>query len=482
MILLYTWENGAALPDIQTMVGLTQLFGITVEQLLSGEIPEARLEEEKTEPTFDEHIRNIGSFVGGVFDNIGNTFRSEFEKIQNVDEPEVAEEPEDEEKKTIELKEILEMAPFMSKAAVAEMLDNCGQKLTPAQIARFAPYVDAACLEKLIRECDSQITWDSLRRIAPFLKKEAVDALARTIALGEKYVKPATGEVNRMAEDVCRTLDDVGRRIEKGVDKAVRKVVQIGENVVSEVSKAIEDLTSEPETRSERLARLRFSAFERALEDGKWDWITAHIEEVQDEDLLRRISEAANRAGMQDWLREHLGGYADPETIETAIAEGDWAWLGEHISGFDERTQRRVAAEAANSGQWDWLSACAEQMNLECCAYEIAEEARRAGQRMLAAQLVRYDVQPEKIGQLAIEAMEAGDFEFVGMIRDLVSEDILRSSCEKLARQNEWDMVMQFTDSVSADTLEFLMEIAIETGNFDAVDRMDALLSGEEEK
>ena len=30
------WENGAALPDIQTLMELTQLFGITVEQLLSG--------------------------------------------------------------------------------------------------------------------------------------------------------------------------------------------------------------------------------------------------------------------------------------------------------------------------------------------------------------------------------------------------------------------------------------------------------------
>ena len=28
------WENGAALPDIQTLLDLTKLFGITVEQLL----------------------------------------------------------------------------------------------------------------------------------------------------------------------------------------------------------------------------------------------------------------------------------------------------------------------------------------------------------------------------------------------------------------------------------------------------------------
>ena len=42
------WENGAALPDIQTMVELTQLFGITVEQLISGDVPEARMESAQT--------------------------------------------------------------------------------------------------------------------------------------------------------------------------------------------------------------------------------------------------------------------------------------------------------------------------------------------------------------------------------------------------------------------------------------------------
>ena len=48
------WENGAALPDIQTMVELTQLFGITVEQLISGDVPEARIESAQTPPAPEE--------------------------------------------------------------------------------------------------------------------------------------------------------------------------------------------------------------------------------------------------------------------------------------------------------------------------------------------------------------------------------------------------------------------------------------------
>ena len=39
------WETGAALPDIQTLLELTRLFGITVEQLLCSTIS---MNEDKT--------------------------------------------------------------------------------------------------------------------------------------------------------------------------------------------------------------------------------------------------------------------------------------------------------------------------------------------------------------------------------------------------------------------------------------------------
>ena len=482
------WENGAALPDIQTMVGLTQLFGITVEQLLNGEIPEARLEEEAPS-TLDDHLHNIGSFVGGVIDDLGNIFRNPEEKkteeaeaaAEESGEEETVENSEEPEKK-IDLKELLEMAPFMSKGTVSEMLLKSGKKLTPAEIARFAPFVDAACLEKLICESETEITWDSLRRLAPFLKKEAVDAFARTIALGEKYVRPVSGEVNRMAGDMYKTLDDVSKKIERGVDKAVRKVVKLSENVVSEVTKAFDDLTAEPISRDERLAKLRRSAFERALEDGKWDWIAAHIKEVQDEALRRKISECANRQGKQEWVFEHLGGYADPETIDQAIEAGDWNWLGEHVEQFDGIVQRRVALAAVKAENWDWLSACAEQMELGECAAEIVGAARKAGAKMQAVQLMRYDVQPEQVKSLAAEAVEDGDIEFIEMIADILSGDVLRDCCEKLAKDGEWEKVFRIAGEMNAEGLEQLMEAAIGMGDFDAVDRLDAMMRDMDEE
>lgn len=48
------WEKGAALPDIQTLLSLTQMFGVTIEQLLSGNLPNDEPEEDVAEEANDE--------------------------------------------------------------------------------------------------------------------------------------------------------------------------------------------------------------------------------------------------------------------------------------------------------------------------------------------------------------------------------------------------------------------------------------------
>ena len=473
------WENGAALPDIQTMVELTQLFGITVEQLISGDVPEARMESAQTPPAPAQSA--VGSFVNGVINDIGNLFKSEprnapapEEEEDGAQEAEVKTEKENPEKpENIDLQNLLQMAPFMSKQALEEMLS--GQKLSAADIARFAPFVSGECLEKLIADSESEMNWDTLRRVAPFLKKEAVDALARMVAAGEKWSKSSG------MEDVGRKIDEVSQKIGKGVDKAVRKVVKIGGDVAGEVGRAFEGLTtSETVSRAERQARLRRSAFERAMEDGKWDWIAAHIDEITEEDLKKRISEKANSLGMQDWVCEHLGGYADAEAIDSAIANGDWGWLGEHVWKFDDELQQKVALAAMKAENWQWLAAYAEQIALENCVVEIAGAARRAGARMLAVQLTKYDMQPAQVEQTALVALSAGAFEFFDLIGDALAPDALCKCCIRLANSGDWDNVKRYAERLDGRGVEWLMEIAIDAGNFDAIDMLDALMKKDE--
>lgn len=481
------WENGAALPDIQTLVELTQLFGITIEQLLNGEIPEERL---NNAPTFDDHIQNIGSFVNGVIDDIGSIFKPGERDSSDGGEDGAAPQPDEKESgndgevppesaERIDLQKLLQMAPFMSRSTLQEMLSACRQKLSAAEISRFAPFLDSSFLENLLRKNGAEINWDTLRNLAPFLKKEVVDTFARTIALGEKVVQPVAQEAGRTADNVYKTLDDVSQKIGRGMDKAVRKVVKLGENVASEVSRAFDDLTGECSSREERLARLRSSAFERAMEDGRWDWIEAHLNEVHDEALKRRISERANSLGMREWVCKNLGGYADVRTIEEAVEEGNWSWLCDHVGEFDADMQQRVALAAAKAENWQWLSTCAERMQLEECVVEIASCARRAGARMLAVQLARYDMRAEQVEQMALEAIGAGDFEFIDMILDLLSGEALNRCCIRMAKAGDWANVKRYAEKLEPQGVEWLMEVAIEAGNFDAIDMLDEMLNTE---
>ena len=470
------WENGAALPDIQTLVELTKLFGVTMEQLLSGEIPEQRLGREGANP-----FRDIGNFVGGVIDDIGNLFRSEpedprddAEESDGADEAEV--EKEGTEKETgeksedgetgMDLEKLLEMAPFMSREAVGEMLLKFEGRLTPEQIARFAPFVDAACLERLIRAGGSDISWDTLRRMAPFLKKEAVDGFARMIAAGEKLVKPVCGNAGKGGEEVVRTIG-------KGAEQAFRKVVEFGNSVAAKVGEAFD---TGAETADERLARLRSAAFSKALEDGRWPWIEAHIAELQDEELRRRISERAHELGMHDWVFKNLGGYADRASIEKAVADGNWGWLGEHAWKFEPEVQQLVAMGAVKAENWQWLSTYAEQLDLTPCVVEIARTARAAGARMLAVQLVHYDMTPEQAEETALDAVNAKDAEFIDLIVDVLPSEAICRCCIRYARSGDWDSALKLAEKLDAKGLDWLTGVAVEAGNFDAIDRLFAML------
>ena len=115
---------------------LTQLFGITVEQLLSGEIPEPRLESDS-----GVSLKNIGQFIDGMINDIGNVFKSEPKDAPEAvdgavdaqvvgenagEEPAAEPSPEGGEDAAeadgIDLAKLLQMAPFMSKGAVEDML------------------------------------------------------------------------------------------------------------------------------------------------------------------------------------------------------------------------------------------------------------------------------------------------------------------------------------------------------------------------
>ena len=449
------WESGLALPDISTMLELTRFFGITVEQL------------------FEDENAEYAEAAGANADIETEIPQIETKEVRNMN-----------------IQQFLQMAPFMSKAAVEEIAMGIDVGITAAQFAKLAPFISPEALSALVSKHRPQLSWDTLKKLAPFMERDAVDALARAVAAGEETIQPDSDSRSKAFNDLSRAFDsfgkdfgqafdDLGRKAKKGVKKAIR----FGSKVVNEVSSAINDFSEDAKAekpaaeRSEKAVAIRKKAFERAVKDGRWDWIAQHMEEIHaDNELKGKIAAQAKEQGMHQWICENLGGYADETTVKAAVASGNWDWLGENVWFFEPAMQQKVALAAMKAENWPWLSGYAGQIEIRECALEIAQAALKAGEKALAAQLAESYLNPSEAAVLAREACAAGDYETLELLLPLAGKEYLAHLLEEFAEQENWDTVLRFAANADTEMIEKLMETAVEQGNFDAIDSLDAYL------
>ena len=446
------WESGQTLPDISTMLELTRFFGISVEELIEGQQLQPEQEEEAQQTM---------------------------------------------EVKDMNIQQLVQMAPFMSKEAVEEIALAIPGEMSAAEMVKIAPFMRTEAVEKLIETHRPDLDWDSLRKLAPFMGRDAVDRLARSIASGETTVKPAVDPFNKTMNDIGKVFDDFGREvgktfdgigrevgktfdeIGKGVDSAFKKAVRFGENVVSEVSKAFscDDDGSISFARSERTMAIRRKAFERALDDGRWDWLGAHIGEIYgDEELMDRIAATAREEGRHDFIRNHMSAYADMETIDQAIAGQNWQWLGENVWQFDCDVQEKIALAAAEAQNWDWLAQYSDPLKLIDCGYEISHAALLAGQISLVNQLAENHLVESQCHVLAEVAYGCENFDALSVLLGKCSAEFRERILLELAGKGDWDHVCAYARHGEGELLEKLLEAAVDQGNFDAIDLLDAIM------
>lgn len=434
------WESGAALPDIQTMVELTRFFGITIEQLIFAEYNE--------DPQ---------------------------EKIPAHEEKEM---------KHMTIQQLLMIAPFMSKEAVEEIAMTIETPITAAQLAKLAPHLRPEAIEALIEIHGITFTWDSLKRIAPFMSREIIDNMARRIARGEQTIGRESDGFDRAMNDIGKAFDSIGKDmgramndIGKGVGKAFNKAVKFGEVVINDVTEAFSDeknTDEEDQKRSERIKTIRKKAFERALQDEKWDWIAAHLSEIEaDTELKARIAEKAFDCGMSAWVCEHIGAYADTASIEKAIEEENWAWLAESAWLFTPEMQKKTALLAKEKQNWQFISDISSQLNLGDAAFEIAMAALDTGECALTAQLAGQCLNTQERNLLAKAAFEKQNAAMLEALIDLCERDFIEETVLNAASDGDWSCIEPCLRIISANAVEKLMDIAVDQGNFEALDLLD---------
>lgn len=518
------WENGSALPDVLTLLELSRMFGVTLEQLLAGEI-DNRLDNMKAESA-EKPIELKLDYTD--INAKAEKAREDAEFARNAEDgaAEAAEQPETAEPEgDIDMDKIIEMAPFMSRAALDDIALKYNGKCTPRQLSRLAPFLSRECLEKLVVNCESEINWDTLRRLAPFLRKEAVDALTAAAAKGEKY----TNDLSKQISKGIRKLYDLGDRFYHDTIKPnVKKVV-----VEAKVEKPGEPVQKPA---PDRVSSARSRIFERALNEERFDWIGDHIDQLNDPELRSRIAARALELGMNDWLEEYMDDMCGQDSIDNAILGGNWDYISAHIEDAGEDALALIADTAASEGRWDWLAENIEYIagcddaraalighalntgnlgwlgeNLaelslseaDCetiAAYvaahsdqwswleahidglegewanaEFAEAAYKSGHRALALAIIRDHLSDNDLCGLIRLAVEADDMDFASEILEY-NEGDLGTLCIELAKNGHIKETVAMAEYLESDTIAALLDIASEQGDWELIDKLNDML------
>ena len=155
---------------------------------------------------------------------------------------------------------------------------------------------------------------------------------------------------------------------------------------------------------------------------------------------------------------------------------GNWDLLGEIAEDVDPETQAAVAAAAVKAGRWDWLTEHVSDLDLGEYACDVAIAAYQAGQKPLAISMTEDVLDTAQAQRLARVALENGDAEFLVILSDNLDDDFLGEACIALANADRWAEAAELAVSVPEDVQSRLLQMALEHGDWEIIDRLDALL------
>jgi transcriptional regulator with XRE-family HTH domain len=161
------WERGNTMPDISKLLELSQILGVSVEELLGSE-------KETT-------------IVNKIIDQCEDVKLEEVAEVAELMKPSQVEECVDKAADDeVQLETLILLAPHLSTKRLSEMMEKAKVK-DLAQILPLAPFLESKQLAQLInRQQELNGSFGNLLALAPFLDEKDLDAFAERIFNSEK--------------------------------------------------------------------------------------------------------------------------------------------------------------------------------------------------------------------------------------------------------------------------------------------------------
>ena len=155
------WETGMALPDVQTLLFLSKFFGVSMEEILSGDLS-LDVQDDTQEAADAETLP-----AAAVPDTPPVPEASPIpEELPAAEESIPA----------MSWDQIVDLAPFASRETLGVLAERCMEALDKDRLCDLAPFLSSQCLDDLVRRlgrADPGLALD----LAPFLSKKTLEWL-----------------------------------------------------------------------------------------------------------------------------------------------------------------------------------------------------------------------------------------------------------------------------------------------------------------
>ena len=170
------WENGAALPDMQTMLFLSKYYQVPMEDILTGRIS-MDAEEPAEKETDAVLISNGQEMAAGLPPAEALTAAPASPEDASPLEDSVP---------VMNWKQITALAPFASQETLEALANRCSEALDEENLCKLAPFLSGTYLDRLARKLGS-IRPGLVLKLAPYLPQATVDWLILGVSAGKDW-------------------------------------------------------------------------------------------------------------------------------------------------------------------------------------------------------------------------------------------------------------------------------------------------------
>ena len=337
------WEKGLALPDTETLLALAKLFGVSMEELLTGVLPKEP--EEETTPTAEEAPAQ----------------ESAPEEPAAIPVDELCE---------LDFSSVMNMLPFVSTKAADHLFRACAKtaQLDAGALISIAPFVSTRTLADYVKA--HSIKADSpevVAGLAPFLPTKAVDDLILSLEA------PLPAHVMQMLMPFASTkvvdqmvMGKLGIQTEPAEDQSSDLSRQIQDKVHAKIRQKLEGLDQANVSFKRESPRMLF--VRNAVENGHYDLIGEQFDELDAGSqllLMKKLRETGD-AKLLDMLCENAGemeSVVQLELVDLLLQGKMYGELAEVMEELNDDIQHQLVGKAFQINDPELLHLIGEHLN-----------------------------------------------------------------------------------------------------------------------